>query len=265
MATFVSHGREIDGAIDDLEELCNTGGHAFWTVNHNAEPGDTIVFYIHAPVSAFVAVGRVHGEPFEDDGEFGWDGHHMADISVEHVVDPPLKRTVALDHLPEWRWLNSPQAAARVPENVEERLLELLQAPAQDAGEQNKPVGGAGFGTDPERNKAVEFVAVDAVRQWFVDEGWTVESRESETCGYDLLCRKGRSEQHVEVKGVAGEELCFMITANEVTTAKRDSQFLLSVVTNALSPEKLEMYDFTGRQLLEEFELEPVTYRATSK
>lgn len=263
MAVFVSHGN-IDH-IEELYTLHHDGDRDLWTVNRNAEPGDTIVFYIHAPVSAFVAVGQVHSEPFEDDGEFGWDGHYMADVSVTHVVDPPLKRTVALRHLPEWRWLRSPQAAARVPENVEERLLELLQAPTQDAGEQSKPVGGAGFGTDPERNKAVEVAAVDAVRQWFADEGWAVDSRESEKCGYDLLCRKGRIEQHVEVKGVAGEELCFMITANEVTTAKRDPQFLLSVVTNALIPEKLEIYDFTSKQLVEEFTLEPVTYRACSK
>lgn len=260
MATFVSHGN-IEH-VDELQKFFEDGDLDLWTVNRNARPGDTVVFYIKAPVSAFVAVGRVHSEPFEDDGDYGWDGHYMADVSVEHVVDPPLKRTAALEYLPQWKWLKSPQAPARVPDDVEAKLLKLFQLSTIEEDNEGELGGGAGFGADPIQNKAVEQAAVNAVWDWFLEEGWSVTDRQRDNCGYDLLCRNGSKEQHVEIKGISGNDLCFIITQNELSTAKRDPHFLLTVVTNALVASRLEMYDFNGRELLTKFAFEPLAFKA---
>lgn len=119
---------------------------------------------------------------------------------------------------------------------------------------------GAGFG-NPETNRKVERAAVSRVTDWYESEGWTVESVEAAKCGYDLLCRKDSEENHVEVKGVQGELVAFIITAAEVRQARNDSDFVLCVVTSALTDDpKLNLYD--GESFVSDFELSPLSYRA---
>lgn len=119
---------------------------------------------------------------------------------------------------------------------------------------------GAGFGNS-ETNRKVERAAVDAVTDWYESEGWTVESVEAEKCGYDLLCRKGSEENHVEVKGVQGKLVAFIITAAEVRQAQKDSNFMLCVVTSALTDvPRLNLYD--SESFVSDFELSPLSYRA---
>ena len=71
---------------------------------------------------------------------------------------------------------------------------------------------GGGFGS-VETNRQVEKAAIDFVERHYEKSGWTVTSVEAEKVGYDLRCDKGDVQQHVEVKGTQGEELCFIITA----------------------------------------------------
>lgn len=119
---------------------------------------------------------------------------------------------------------------------------------------------GAGFG-NPETNRKVERAAVSRVTDWYESEGWTVESVEAAKCGYDLLCRKDSEENHVEVKGVQGELVAFIITAAEVRQSQKDSDFVLCVVTSALTDDpKLNLYD--GESFASDFELSPLSYRA---
>lgn len=119
---------------------------------------------------------------------------------------------------------------------------------------------GAGFG-NPETNRKVERAAVSIVTQWYQSEGWSVESVEAEKCGYDLLCRNGSKENHVEVKGVQGELISFIITAAEVQQAQKDSDFVLGVVTSALTYDP-ELNLFDAESFVSDFELLPLSYRA---
>lgn len=129
----------------------------------------------------------------------------------------------------------------------------------EDLSPEKTPTG-AGFGT-PETNRKVERAAVAVVTDWYESEGWTVESVEAAKCGYDLFCRKESEENHVEVKGVQGELVAFIITAAEVRQAQKDSEFVLCVVTSALTNEpKLNLYD--AESFVSDFELSPLSYRA---
>jgi hypothetical protein len=119
---------------------------------------------------------------------------------------------------------------------------------------------GAGFGK-PETNKKVERAAVEHVTCDYVSRGWTVQSREVEKCGYDLLCRKGRDEEHVEVKGVQGGVVSFIITRGERQTAKNDSEFVLCVVTSALSS-KPKLWPYRPNEIESLFKFEPLAYQA---
>jgi len=259
MSTFTSNISAERNA--ELKEIHWQQIADLWTVARDAEPGDVLVFYARKPVSGFVAVGVVQTKPFLSDGEFGWEGKYLAEISIEHIVDPPLALGVLRQYFPEWGWLKKCRGPTCVGRELEPKLFELLQFTPDETD--SVKTGGAGFGTDPEHNRRVEEAAVEAVWEWFLDEGWTVKDRQSEGCGYDLLCRRGREERHVEVKGVAGNELSFIITANEVKTAEADPHFMLSVATRALEPEALTMHDFSREEFLDGFALSPLAYKAT--
>lgn len=119
---------------------------------------------------------------------------------------------------------------------------------------------GAGFG-DPETNRKVESAAISLVSEWYESRGWKVESVEAEKCGYDLRCRKGSTERNVEVKGVQRASPSFIITAAEVKQAQSNSNFVLCVVTSALSG-KPKLYSYVGTEFIDNFDMSPLTYRA---
>lgn len=119
---------------------------------------------------------------------------------------------------------------------------------------------GAGFG-NPETNQKVERAAVSLVTEWYESKSWTVKSVELEKCGYDLLCQKDSEENHVEVKGIQGKIVSFIITRREVMRAQSDPDFVLCVVTSALSSSpKLNIYD--RESFANDFDLMPLSYQA---
>jgi hypothetical protein len=121
---------------------------------------------------------------------------------------------------------------------------------------------GAGFG-NPETNRKVERAAVSAVTKRYESEGWLVESVEAKKCGYDLVCLKdGYGEKHVEVKGVQGGLVAFIITVAEARRAENNADFVLCVVTSALTDDPtLHFYDPTT--FASHLDLAPLAYRAT--
>ena len=124
MTTYVSHGEEYQ-----LERLCDLAREQetiFWTVNPKVLPDDRIIFYLHSPISAFVAIGRVRTEPELDHGLTRWHGKYMADVTIEKMIEPPLGRIAAMKRLPDWGWLKTPRANVRVPDAVEDRLMAAL-------------------------------------------------------------------------------------------------------------------------------------------
>jgi Domain of unknown function (DUF3883) len=119
---------------------------------------------------------------------------------------------------------------------------------------------GAGFGNSAE-NKLVESAAVRAVVKSYEEDGWSVRSVERDKCGFDLECSKDGEVEQVEVKGVRGGGLCFIITAGEVEQARTNARFFLVVVTAALSPSP-KLTKFSGTEFCGRFNLSAIQYRA---
>jgi len=141
------------------------------------------------------------------------------------------------------------------------RLIEQLWYGLGQATDFERQVRkGVGFG-NPETNKRVECAAVKHVTDDYVSRGWVVESKEAEKCGYDLLCRKGKQEQHVEVKGTQGEVISFIITRGEKRQAEKDPDFVLCVVTSALS-EQPKLWPYNPGEIESLFTYEPLAYLA---
>lgn len=122
---------------------------------------------------------------------------------------------------------------------------------------------GAGFG-DAEANREVERAAVEYVKRRYEDRGWCVDSVESEKRGYDLRCSKAGEELHIEVKGVTGAAVQCILTAGELRCAAQDPQFVLAIVTSALSEEPL-LLEWKGLEVDAEFLAEPISYRLSHR
>ena len=110
-----------------------------------------------------------------------------------------------------------------------------------------------------EHNREVEKAAVDFVTKYMQSEGYTVVSREQDRCGYDLLCSSEDEEYHVEVKGTSGEAMRFIMTDKEFSTASEDEDYLVCIVTSALSDEPtLSILDVDT--LLDHFQYRPLQW-----
>lgn len=127
--------------------------------------------------------------------------------------------------------------------------------------EQVKKIG-SGFG-DSETNRQIEQAAVLFAKNYYEQNHWLVESVESEKCGYDLLCTKGSNQEHVEVKGIQGSLVSFVITSGEVKQSKSNKYFVLCAVTSVLSTPTL--HRFSASEFREKFTLDPISYRASLK
>jgi hypothetical protein len=74
---------------------------------------------------------------------------------------------------------------------------------------------------------------------WFISEyrgeGFDVKDVSLDKRGWDVTARKNSEEFHIEVKGVAGALVNFLLTAREFNKAKVDPRWVLVAVTKALS------------------------------
>ncbi len=198
-------------------------------------------------------------ELLEGDFKFLVDGQ-------EHVfLQPPI----FLNDYPWFKaFLKSQQNFSMGLQKIEDRFIGELEkvisgqeTPSVSNDDLSQKVGG-GFGTS-EINRQVEQAAIMFVGNDYKKRGWSVESVESQKCGYDLLCTKGTLQEHVEVKGIQGELLSFIITNGEVKQSRSDDKFILCAVTLTLS--NPQSHRFTASEFHEKFTLEAVSYRASLK
>jgi len=155
-----------------------------------------------------------------------------------------------------WRLVHEKKSSAVVPIGNARPENQLLSAARSH-------VAGAGFG-DEKTNALVEQAAIRKVSRFFKQRGFTVRSRELENLGYDLDVAKRRTEWHVEVKGVSGEAIRFIISKGELARAESDAAFRLVVVTRART-RNARVREFPGPNLTRLFALTPVNYFAELK
>jgi hypothetical protein len=93
-------------------------------------------------------------------------------------------------------------------------------------------VRGGGF-ADPQTRREIELAAVHYVTRELELRGFTVEDRQRENCGYDLLARRGQEEFLYEVKGTDAISPRFFISRNERNCSMLNENWRLAVVTSA--------------------------------
>ena len=168
-----------------------------------------------------------------------------------------------------FEYRNAPDTAGKTRKAIVFKLrpigtpVQESEVMAEVAARTARGRSGAGFGT-AENNKRVEQAAIAVVAKWYEDQDWQVRSVEADKCGYDLECCKDGVEEHIEVKGVQGDDPTFIITAAEIRNLMLDRKHVTAVVTNALSKNPL-LTRFLRDEFLSIFHLEPLAYRATNR
>jgi hypothetical protein len=241
-----------------LEGLATTGRGTIWFVPKLTTIGDVVLFYAEAPLSAIVAVGKALSRPRATN--LKW---YEAKVGSVRMLDAPITLAELRIMFPDWLWLRSVNMFAYVTPERSKALLERCNLESSMFTKELARSAGGGFG-DPETNSLVEQAAVRKVTQILKRRGFKVSSRERERIGYDLEAKKGKTELHVEVKGVSGDGLQFLITQAEVAKAKSDLLFRLMVVTEARTS-SARVQEFSGQDFKRVFALTPVSYFAERK
>ncbi len=87
---------------------------------------------------------------------------------------------------------------------------------------------------------------------------WQHRDVSADKCGWDITFWTDGAEQHVEVKGVSGQQPKVLLTRNEVAAARRDPLWSLLVVTRVLVAP--EVHEFDRKAVLAR--AEPYVYAA---
>ena len=90
----------------------------------------------------------------------------------------------------------------------------------------------------------VEQNAVNAVRDYYRELGYEVESVEQDNCGWDLTAtHPNGAKRLIEVKGLSGQIISVQLTPNEYETLREcHANYILAVCTNALSTPDLHIF-----------------------
>jgi hypothetical protein len=119
---YIAFGTPQHHAAEILLAAAQQGSTVYWTVKPTAERGDAVVFYMTAPVMAFVAYGTVLGPSDQT-----WQGKACKDVGGIRLLPVPVSLARAKAAL-KAAWLNAPQGFSRRPPVDVARLLKLGDA-----------------------------------------------------------------------------------------------------------------------------------------
>lgn len=123
-------------------------------------------------------------------------------------------------------------------------------------------LNGGGF-ADPEARREIEQAAVRYVIKMLESDGFHVEDRQRDNCGYDLRAYRGREEFFYEVKGTDANVPRFFITRNEIKHSGAHHNWRLAIVTSARLAPKLEVW--TPSEMKADFEFDCLAWECIPK
>ncbi len=105
-----------------------------------------------------------------------------------------------------------------------------------------------------------EKLAMISVMAQYMRDGWMVRSVDKSQVGYDLECVKDDLCEAVVIKSFTSDRESFAISAIEIENARSNKDFVLWVVSGAA--ESPELRCLRGRELFEQFDLDPLAFAA---
>jgi len=241
----------------------NNGRYLFHNAGLRAKANTIVLFQFKNRIVACAILRRVERFELPEDEKFTGALHFdPKSIRVFNPIGADVVRRIWAD----FRKFNNvkqhldPKRFPEFEREMKQIRIPQVSDPATDLNELSDMQSGAGFGTAA-GNKRVEEAAIAAVRQRYTSDGWIVSNQMPPGCGFDLECSKNGAIENVEVKGTRGIARNFFITANEVEAARRNHNFVLIVVTSALS-ESPVLKRYSGSEFCRDFDLSTVLHRA---
>lgn len=249
------------GMDDDYEQIVvrdQTEKTIEWEFLKDTRCGDRLLIYFNQPHSAILATAVALEDAWQAKS-----GNFRGRMGQIRLLKDPITFAELRFRFPNWRWLKYARSKLYLDKEKALALWNRAQGTSPDTFRRWRNQG-AGFG-DPETNRKVEQAAVKRVRKELIASGHEVVSREKDREGYDLDATKNGTTWHVEVKGISGDELGFVITRGEWNRACEDPHFILFAVTNARRAGAARLHRFTGKQIVAQFSAVPLSYFARLK
>jgi len=162
-------------------------------------------------------------------------------VEVEKIIE--VERIVEIEKLVE---VEKIVEVERVVEKFVDRIVErVIEKPIPFSIE------------DP---STAEKLAMISVMAQYMRDGWLVRSVDKSQFGYDLECSKDDLCEAVVIKSFTSDRESFAISAIEIENARSNKDFVLWVVSGAA--ESPELRCLRGRELFEQFDLDPLAFAA---
>ncbi len=110
-----------------------------------------------------------------------------------------------------------------------------------------------------------EKTALVAVTNHYAQDGWQVRPVSKADCGYDLHCTKGDRQEEVLIKHIDQPEQPFSITTSEIEAVRHQPDFVLWVVSVNSDNDHPICQRWSGAEILQRFDLQPVEFVAKIK
>ncbi len=126
------------------------------------------------------------------------------------------------------------------------RFIESKKMGSTEKRTKNKP--GAEWQLDPRKRKKIEESAVDLTSRFYRRLKYNIHDRQDDHVGWDLEAERHGAKLLLEVKGLAGSDLCVELTPREYEHMQKfKSQYRICVVVNALSKTRtLHRFSYVG-------------------
>jgi hypothetical protein len=134
---------------DLLARMARTGKSEFWWAPKLTDAGDTVFFYVEAPTSAIVAVGKALTPARATDSKW-----YEAKVGKVRLLDSLISLAELRTTFPDWAWLRNANMFAYVSPDKAEMLIKRSKIKSQKPTRGQTGPSGAGFG-DAETNEII--------------------------------------------------------------------------------------------------------------
>jgi hypothetical protein len=162
---------------------------------------------------------------------FGKGGMGQANVCYPLATDGSEKRAAWMEHA--LHFIDDYQGSDAVATPEADAEQEIAAA-TEKALARSK---GQGFARTPKERKAIENRAMEVAKRYFGKKGFDVEDVSARR-PYDLLCRRGNAELHIEVKGTTTDGATIVLTKNEVRHARSGKNWCALFVLHSIRLKK---------------------------
>lgn len=111
-----------------LQEDAKTG-ETDWSINKNAKPGDRVLLYVCAPISAIVATAYISDAPYlDEDINSMWFNTWFAEMEELKMLGIKITRHELREIFPDWGYWKQPRNSVLVEQKYLPKLDDVIKS-----------------------------------------------------------------------------------------------------------------------------------------